>query len=113
MVAKAGATGSMRRIAGQLGISYETLRKWVRQAEIDGGLSAGTTTEQLEELRPCARKTRSSAGPGPPQVRVLACRPSSTARLPWPRWPCVGVDSACQRAADARVGLEPFIAARR
>ena len=43
--------GSNKRIAGQLGISYETLRKWVRQAEIDGGLKPGTTTEQLEEMR--------------------------------------------------------------
>ena len=50
MVAEADG-GSMRRIASQLGISYETLRKWVRQAEIDGGLRAGTTTEQLEEIR--------------------------------------------------------------
>lgn len=50
MVAESGS-GSIRRIAEQLGISYETLRKWVRQAEIDGGLRAGTTSEQLEEIR--------------------------------------------------------------
>lgn len=43
--------GSIGRVADQLGISRETLRKWVRQAEIDGGLRAGTTSEQLEELR--------------------------------------------------------------
>lgn len=50
MVAE-GGDGSKRRIAQQLGISYETLRKWVHQAEIDGGLKPGTTSEQLEELR--------------------------------------------------------------
>lgn len=51
MVAEIGERGAIRRVADQLGISHETLRHWVRRAEIDGGLRPGTTTEQLEELR--------------------------------------------------------------
>ena len=32
--------GAVARIADQLDVSRETLRNWVRQAEIDGGLRA-------------------------------------------------------------------------
>lgn len=43
---------AIRTIAGQLGIgSPETLRKWVRQAEVEGGSLPGKTTEELAEIR--------------------------------------------------------------
>ena len=43
---------AIRTIAGKLGIgSAETLRKWIRQAEVDGGARAGKTTEELAEIR--------------------------------------------------------------
>ena len=43
---------AIRTIAARLGIgSPETLRKWVRQAEIDGGQRPGKTTQEIAEIR--------------------------------------------------------------
>jgi transposase len=43
---------AIRSIAAKLGITTpETLRKWVRQAEIDSGRRAGTTSQESAELR--------------------------------------------------------------
>ncbi len=43
---------AIRTIATKLGIgSPETLRKWVRQAEVDGGTRPGRTTVEIAEIR--------------------------------------------------------------
>jgi transposase len=50
---------AMRSIASKLGVgSTETLRKWVRQAEVDGGLRAGVTTAELARIRELEREVR-------------------------------------------------------
>jgi transposase len=43
---------AIRSVAAKLGIgSSETLRKWVRRAEIDGGARPGKTSEDIAEIR--------------------------------------------------------------
>ncbi len=46
------------RVAQQLGVGYESLRKWVRQAEIDQGRRAGTTTDEQRRIVELERENR-------------------------------------------------------
>ena len=43
---------------GSVGDERRTLRKWVRQAEVDAGEAAGVTSPPMRELRELRRKNR-------------------------------------------------------
>ena len=45
-------------IAGKFGMTPETLRIWLRRAEVDGGQRAGITTEERERMRTLERENR-------------------------------------------------------
>jgi len=45
-------------IAGKFGMSPETLRGWVRQAEIDGGRRPGVTSVEAERIKQLERENR-------------------------------------------------------
>jgi transposase len=49
---------TIQSIAGKIGMSPETLRKWVRQAERDGGLRPGLTTDERVRLKELEREIR-------------------------------------------------------
>ena len=49
---------AMKAISARLGMNTETLRKWVRQAEVDDGQTAGITTRESQELRELRKKNR-------------------------------------------------------
>jgi transposase len=62
MVAEAVENGesewsAMRRIAELLGVgSGETVRKWVRQAQVDAGARAGVSTDEAAEIKRLKRE---------------------------------------------------------
>jgi transposase len=51
-------TGALRRVGEQLGISPETLRNWVGQAEIDEGRRPGVTTAEAQRIAELERDNR-------------------------------------------------------
>jgi transposase len=56
--AEGSSFGVITRIARQLGIGDQSLRNWVRQAEIDGHRRPGTTTADAERIRELEREVR-------------------------------------------------------
>jgi transposase len=42
---------TIQRVAEQLGFGLESVRAWVRQADIDGGEAAGTSSAEAAELK--------------------------------------------------------------
>ena len=50
--------GVITRIARQLGIGSESLRSWVRQAEVDGGQRPGVTTSERQRIAELERENR-------------------------------------------------------
>jgi transposase len=50
--------GVITRVARELGIGAESLRSWVRQAEIDSGRRGGTTTADAQRIAQLERENR-------------------------------------------------------
>ena len=50
--------GVITRVARQLGIGTESLRGWVRQAEVDGGRRPGVTAEERQRIAELERDNR-------------------------------------------------------
>lgn len=50
--------GEVARVARQLGVHRETLRVWVRQAQVDGGQRPGTTTGDARRIGELEREVR-------------------------------------------------------
>ncbi len=49
---------AIRSIAEKIGCSAETLRKWVRQTEVDTGRRGGLTTTERDRIKELERENR-------------------------------------------------------
>jgi transposase-like protein len=49
---------AIRSIAGKIGCTPETLRRWVREVERDTGQRAGLATEERQRLKELERENR-------------------------------------------------------
>lgn len=49
---------SIKDVAEELGIKYESLRRWVQQARIDGGISPGMSTDERRRLKELEKENR-------------------------------------------------------
>jgi transposase len=49
---------AIQSVASKIGCTAETLRRWVRQAEIDYGRRAGLTTEERARLKQLEREVK-------------------------------------------------------
>ena len=56
-VARKGDT-SLRQIAADFGISESCLHRWLKQADIDDGVTPGLSTSESRELRDLKRRNR-------------------------------------------------------
>jgi transposase len=50
--------GTVKRVADQLGYGVESVRTWVRQAEIDSGEVVGTTTAEAVRVKQLEQENR-------------------------------------------------------
>jgi transposase len=47
---------AIKAVSGRLGMSAETLRKWLRQSEVEARQAVGVTTESARQIRELKRK---------------------------------------------------------
>jgi transposase len=50
--------GTVYRVARQLGYGVESVRAWVRQADIDEGVTSGTTSAETERIKRLEQENR-------------------------------------------------------
>jgi transposase len=86
-------------IATKFGISHETLRNWVRRAEVDDGLRPGLTSDERQRLKQLEREVR-ELRQRDPQVRVGFLRGGAR--------PPTGQIIAYIHANRDRFGVEPI-----
>ena len=57
--AELGVTqGTVQRVATQLGYGVESVRMWVKRADIDDGVTAGVSTTQAQRIRELEQENR-------------------------------------------------------
>ena len=49
---------AIQSIAGKISCTHETLRRWVRQAEVDQGVRGGMPSDELERIKQLERENK-------------------------------------------------------
>ena len=49
---------AIQSIAGKIGCTHETLRRWVRQAEVDQGVRGGMPSDERERIKQLERENK-------------------------------------------------------
>lgn len=49
---------AIKAVSSRLGMNHETLRNWVRQAQVDDGQREGISTEAAREIRELKKRNR-------------------------------------------------------
>src|SRR5229473_2125231 len=71
---------AMCSIASKFGMTAETLRIWVRRAEVDGGKRLGVTSEEKERIRQLERENREFRRANE-ILKAVSALPSATAQI--------------------------------
>lgn len=59
LAAELGTThGTVQRVASQLGYGVESVRSWVRQAELDEGVASGVSSQEAARTREPEQRVR-------------------------------------------------------
>jgi transposase len=69
----------IRRVARQLGVGAESLRAWVKQADVDAGRRGGLSTAEHDELHTLRKEVKELRRASPPTGRAL--EPAAGARV--------------------------------
>ncbi|WP_460764161.1 transposase, partial [Nocardiopsis oceani] len=54
----ASTSAAVKAVAAKLGVGAESLRVWVRQADVDTGARPGTTTAEAQRIKELERENR-------------------------------------------------------
>ncbi len=91
---------ALTSIAAKCGMTPETLRKWVRRAEVDAGARPGLTTDERSASGAGAREPRTAPGQRDPQVGCRFFRAGAR--------PATAEMTRYIDAYRARFGVEPI-----
>jgi transposase len=70
--------GTVHRVAGQLGYGTESVRLWVRQADIGEGHAPGVSTQEVARVRELEQENRELR---PPSTSACTTQPRSVSWL--------------------------------
>jgi transposase len=84
--------GAIQRVAAQLGYGVESVRQWVKRAEIDAGEAPGTTSEDEARIRELEQEVRELRRANATAIGVLRYR-GRVRRQPKMCWPGVRIPS--------------------